>query len=132
MKARDLRLYPHLHQDALGAVIPDVHLHDLSAPHHKAIDVTVALERRGVDPFAVERADAVDDGLVRTRADVKAVHLLLDPAITPRVETGRPARMIEFAPAGKGDDRAGLHISRIPLGIRYHGGREIGLDHFGV
>src|SRR5882672_12228660 len=86
-----LRLNPALHQNALGAVIPDIHLHDLPAPHHKAVDVTVALERRAVDPFPVERADAVDDGLVRARADVEAVHLLLDPAITPRVEAGRPA-----------------------------------------
>src|SRR3954469_18272027 len=98
MTVIDLRLNPPLHQNALRAVVPDVHLHDLSAPHYKTIDIAVAFERRAVDPFAVERADAVDHGLVRARADVEAVHLLLDPAIAPRVEAGRPARMIEFAP----------------------------------
>src|SRR6185369_15020654 len=102
------RLYPPLHQNAFGAVVPDVHLHDLAAPHHEAVDVTVALERRAVEPFAIERADAVDDGLIRARADVEAVHPLLDPAIAPRVEAGRPARMIELASAGEGDDRTGL------------------------
>src|SRR6266850_5356025 len=106
-----LRLDPHLHQNAPGAVVPDVHLHDLAAPHHEAVDVAVAFERRAVDPLAVERADAVDDGLVRARADVEAVHLLLDPAIAPRVEAGRPARMIELAAAGEGDDCPRLHVS---------------------
>src|SRR4051812_17113852 len=89
-------LNPSLHQNALGAVVPDVHLHDLSAFDHEAVDVAVAFERRAVDPLAVQRADAVDDGLVRTRADIETIHLLLDPAIAPRVETGRPARMIEL------------------------------------
>src|SRR5436190_22143461 len=94
-----LRLDPPLHQNAFGAVVPDVHLHDLAAPHHEPVNVAVAFERRAVDPFAIERSDAVDDGLVRARADVEAVHLLLDPAIAPRVEAGRAARMIELAPA---------------------------------
>src|SRR5215216_4624605 len=110
MKARALRLDAHLHQNALGAVVPDIHLHDLAALDHEAVDVAVAFERRAVEPFAIERADAVDDGLVRTRTNVEAVHLLLDPAIAPRIEAGRPARMIELAPAGEGDDGAGLHV----------------------
>src|SRR5205085_9877475 len=100
-----------LHENAFGAVVPDVHLHDLAGPYHEPVDVAVAFERRAVEPFAVERADAVDDGLVRAGADVEAVHLLLDPAIAPRVEAGRPARVIELTPAGEGDDRAGLHVS---------------------
>src|SRR5262245_58670992 len=106
------RLDPSLHQNALGAVVPDVHLHDLAALDDETIDVAVAFERRAVDPFAVKRADAVDHGLVRARADVEAVHLLLDPAIAAGVETGRPARMIELASAGEGDDGAGLHVGR--------------------
>src|SRR5262245_482687 len=52
-----------LNQDALGAVVPDVHLHDLAVLHHEAVDIAVALERRAVDPLAIERADAVDHGL---------------------------------------------------------------------
>src|SRR5438105_10733821 len=107
MTERGLSLDPHLHQNALGAVVPDVHLHDLAAPHHEPVDIAVAFERRAVGPFAVERADAVDDGLVRAGTDVEAVHLLLHPAIAPRVEAGRPARMVELTPAGEGDDRAG-------------------------
>src|SRR5215207_954635 len=107
-----------LNQDAFRTVVPDIHLHDLAVLHHKAIDIAVAFERRAVDPFAVERADTVDHGLAIARADVKTVHLLLDPAIAPRVEAGRPARVIEFASAGKGDDRPRLHIGGRRVGIR--------------
>src|SRR5512138_909399 len=110
MTKEALRLDPALDENALGAVVPDVHLHDLAALHHEAIDIAVALERRAVDPFAVQRADAVDDGLVVAGADVETVHLLLDPAIALGVEAGRPARVIEFAPAREGDDGAGLHV----------------------
>src|ERR1700730_14566643 len=76
-----LSLNPALDQNPLRAVVPDVHLHDLAILHHKAIDIAVALERRAVDPFAVERADAVDHGLPIAGADIEAVHLLFDPAI---------------------------------------------------
>src|SRR5437763_1278728 len=85
------RLDPALNQNALRAVVPDVHLDDLAFLHHEAIDVAVALERRAVDPFAVERADAVDHGLAGTEADVETIHLLFDPAIAARVEASRPA-----------------------------------------
>src|SRR3954453_8964599 len=89
-----LRLDPALNQNPFRAVVPDVHLHDHAVLHHKTVDIAVAFERRAVDPFAVQRADAVDHGLAGTSADVKTIHLLLDPAIAPRIETGRPARMI--------------------------------------
>src|SRR6266567_8631958 len=79
-------------QDSLGAVVPDVHLHDLASLDDEAIDIAVALERRAVDPFAVQRSDAVDHGLIRAWTDIEAIHLLLDPTIAPRVEAGRPAR----------------------------------------
>src|SRR3978361_294348 len=107
MNARtDSSLNPLVHQNSLGAVVPDIHLHDLAALHHEAIDIAVALERRTVDPFAVERADAVDHGLVGARAAIQTIHLFLNPAIAPRIEAGRPARMIELAAAGERDDRA--------------------------
>src|SRR5258705_10657210 len=54
---------PALDQNALGAVVPDIHFYDEAAPHHEAVDIAVALERRAVDPFAVQRADRVDHGL---------------------------------------------------------------------
>src|SRR5205085_3597643 len=76
-----LRLDAALDQDALGAVVPDVHLGDLAIPHHEAVDVAVALERGPILPFAIERADAVDHGLAVAWADVEPVHLLLDPAV---------------------------------------------------
>jgi hypothetical protein len=64
--------------------------------------------------------------------DIETVHPLLDPAIAPRIEAGRPARMIEFAPAGEGDHRARLHIGRGGIGIGDHRRGEIGFDHFGI
>src|SRR5947208_10288088 len=103
MFPRPLHLDASLHQNALGTVVPDIHLHDLTAPDHEAIDIASALERRAIHPLAIERADAVDDGLDRARTDVEAIHLLLDPAIALGVEAGRTARVIELAPAGKGD-----------------------------
>src|SRR5258708_29386727 len=36
-----LRLYPALNQNAFRAVVPDIHLHDLTTPHDKTIDITV-------------------------------------------------------------------------------------------
>src|SRR5712664_4894370 len=84
-----------LNQDAFGAVVPDIHLHDLAVLHDETIDVAIALERGAVDPFAVQRADAVDHGLAGAGTNVEPVHLLLHPAIALRVEAGRSARMIE-------------------------------------
>src|SRR6185436_15991629 len=78
-----------LHEDAFGAVVPHIHLHDLAVLHHKTVDVAVAFERRAVDPFAVQGADAVDHGLAIARTDVETIHLLLHPAIALRVEAGR-------------------------------------------
>jgi hypothetical protein len=40
--------------------------------------------------------------------------------------------MVELAPAGEGDDGAGLHKSRSCIGIRNHRRRQVGLDHLGV
>src|SRR5258706_7650360 len=54
---------PGAHHQPLGAVVPDFHLHDLAVADDVAIDVTVALERRAVQPFAVERARLIDGGL---------------------------------------------------------------------
>src|ERR1700704_4192761 len=117
------RLDAALDQDPFGAVVPDIHLYNETVPHHEAIDIAVALERRAVDPFAVERTDAVDHGLALTRADIETIHLLFDPAIAPRIEAGRPARVIELAPAREGDHRTRLHIGRSGIGIGdYRGG----------
>jgi hypothetical protein len=40
--------------------------------------------------------------------------------------------MIEFAPAGERDHRAGLHVGGGAIRIRHHRRRQIGLDDFGV
>ncbi|MGY3466609.1 hypothetical protein ACVW0I_003480 [Bradyrhizobium sp. LM6.11] len=123
---------PRLDQDALGAIIPDVHLGDLAVPHHKAVHVAVALEGGPILPFAVERADAIDHGLAVAGADVEPVHLLLDPTVTLGVEGGRAARMIELAPAGKGDHRARRHVGRRGIRIGDHGCGEIGFHDRGI
>src|SRR3977135_2962404 len=88
-----LHLDAALNKDAFGAVVPDIHLHDLAVLHPKPTDVAIALERGAVDPFAVQRADAVDHGLAGAGTNVEPVHLLLHPAIALRIEAGRSARM---------------------------------------
>ena len=60
------------HQQAFRAIVPDVHLYDLSAFHHESINVAIAFERRAVGPLAVERPQIVDDGLTHARHHVGA------------------------------------------------------------
>src|SRR3954447_5628950 len=126
------RLDAALNQKALGAVVPDIHLDDLSVLDDEPIDIAVAVERGAVEPLAVERADAVHDGLVGAWAYIEAIHLLLDPAVAPRVETGRPARMIELAAPGEGDHRAWLHEHRRRIRVGNHRGGKIGFDGLGI
>ena len=103
---------PRLYQNPLRAVVPDIHLDDERRPAPRSGRHSGCLRtacRRSI------RRTACRSSRPRSRragADVEAVHLLLHPAIARRVEAGRPARVIEFAPAGKGDDGAGLHIGR--------------------
>src|SRR4051794_36222189 len=39
---RELPLDPVAGHDPLGAVVPDVHLHDLAAAHHEPVDIAIA------------------------------------------------------------------------------------------
>src|SRR5258705_12087755 len=64
--------YAVVGQEVLGAVIPDVHLNDLAGAHDKAIEVAISLEGSAVGPFAVKRAEVVDDGLAGAGHDVAA------------------------------------------------------------
>src|SRR4051812_31870858 len=82
---RDLSLNALPDHDPLGAVVPDVHLHDLAAAHHEAVDIAIAFKRCTVRPFAVQRACIVDNGLAMSRAHVGALHLLLHPFIAPGI-----------------------------------------------
>src|SRR3954470_11055017 len=99
-----------LNQDALGAVVPDIHFRDLAVPHHETIDIAIDLEWCPILPFAVQRPDAVDDGRALAGTYVEPDYLLLDPAVPLGIEAGRPTRVIELASAREGDDRARGHI----------------------
>src|ERR1700751_1510136 len=81
LRADMLRVDAVALQDTLGPVVPDVHARDLASANDEAVDVRVAVEGGAVGPFAVERADRVDDGLVRARHDVEAIHSLFHPAV---------------------------------------------------
>src|SRR5262245_66263669 len=77
LRGDDSRLLEPLHssldagfgQQPLGAVVPDVHLHDLAVAHDEAIDVTVDVERRSVRQVAVQEAEVVDHGVILARAE---------------------------------------------------------------
>src|SRR6516162_6363619 len=103
LRHRALRFDAIANEDALGAIVPDVHLHDLSVAHHEAVDITVAFKRRTIWPFAVKRSQVVDDGLMLARHDVRAFNLLLDPFVAFGVEGGAVAWMVHFASAGEGE-----------------------------
>src|SRR5262245_16565813 len=107
-------------QESLGAVVPDIHLNNLAAAHHKAIDVTVAFEWRAVGPLAVERAKVVDDRLAGAGNDVGAFHLLLHPLVALAVERRGLARMRVFAAAGESDLEIVGDVARGGLRIRHH------------
>src|SRR5262245_29464979 len=118
-------------EQALGTVVPDVHLNDLAIAHHKAVDITVALEWRAVGPFAVKGAEIVDDGFVRARDNVAPFHLLFHPFVARSIEGGGLARVTVAAPAGEGDLEIGGNIARRGDGVGHHRGNQELLDDFG-
>src|ERR1700710_1479610 len=75
-----------LGQQALGAVVPDLHADDQPVAHGEAVDVAVALERRAVRPGAVQGAEAVDRGDAVARHHVQPFHPLLHPGVAPGIE----------------------------------------------
>ena len=118
-------------QQPFGAVVPHVHLHDLAAAHHEAIDIAVAFERRSVGPFAVERAGVVDDGLSLARRHIGALHLLLHPLVALGVERRGLARMGELAAAREGELEVVRDVARRRHRVRHHRGDQEFLDDLG-
>src|SRR6185312_9701366 len=117
---RKLSLDPRLGQEPLGTVVPYVHLYDLAVADDEAVDVAVSFEGCSVRPFAVERAEIVDDGLALARHHVGALHFLLHPLVALGVERRGLARMAIFAAAGEGDGEIVGDVERGGLGIGHH------------
>src|SRR3954463_16796660 len=128
---RKLSLDPRLGQEPLGTVVPYVHLHDLAVADDEAVDVAVSIEGGSVRPFAVERAEIVDDGLPLARHHVGALHFLLHPLVALGVECRGFARMAIFPAAGKGDGEVVGDIARGGLGIGHHRRVQEGLHDAG-
>src|SRR5665647_553820 len=126
----DLRLDRVARENTLGAVVPDIHPHDQAIANDEAIDIAIALERRAVGPFTIERAGIIDHGLADAGRHVGPFHLLLHPLVALGVEAGGFPRVAELAAAGEGDGNVGAHEAGSLLGIRDHRRDETPFDQF--
>src|SRR6185369_5288405 len=84
-----------------------------------------------IRPFAVERAEIVDDGLPLSSHHVGALHLLLHPLVSLGVERRGLTRMVIFAAAGKSDGKVLSDVARGSLGIWHHRRVQEGLHDAG-
>src|SRR6185503_13309636 len=119
-------------EQPLGAIVPDLHAGDLAASHEVAVHVAVALERRAVEPFAVQLAGLVDDRFLgrASRDDVRRAELLLDPLVARLVERGRFGGVVHQAIAGKADLQVrGAELPR-RIRVRDHVQPQVLLDDF--
>jgi hypothetical protein len=118
----DLKIETAAHQQPFRAVVPHIDLYDPTAAHHETVDIAVAVERRTVRPFSIERSQTVDDRFTVTGDGVYPLHPLLHPFVALGIESRSLAGMGVFASACERDPQMVRNEERRRHGIGNHRG----------